>query len=135
MFANHETPERGLLDRLRGRTHEEVTIDERLVWAHAIEGAIKDAASGSIPFRARVARPTAVLAAAPTLVAVAETLRDQDVAVSRELLDAVREFMTDGVGSPLFGGDPLAARRGADVLRTHFAPAEVAQRAPALGAA
>ena len=35
----------------------------------------------------------------------------------RESLDAVREFMTDGIDSPLYGRDPLAARRGADALR------------------
>ena len=50
-------------------------------------------------------------------------LRDEDVAVSREGLDAVREFMTDGIDSPLFGSDPLAARRGAEELRHELAGA------------
>ena len=55
--------------------------------------------------------------------------------MSREALDAVREFMTDGIDSPLYGSDPLAARRGAEELRRRLAGAEVAQRAPAGAAA
>ena len=71
----------------------------------------------AIPFRSRVAWPGVVLGAAPALVAVAAVLRDEDTVVTREALDAVREFMTDGIDSPLYGSDPLAARRGADELR------------------
>jgi hypothetical protein len=135
MFANHETSERGLLDRLLGRSHDDVTMDERLIWAHAIDGAIRDAASGSIPFRGRVARPTVVLAAASALVAVAAALRDEDVIVSRDQLAAVRTFMTDGTASPLFGADPLAARRSADLLRARVTGRVASRRAEALGAA
>ena len=58
-------------------------------------------------------------------------LRDEDVAVSRDALDAVRAFMTDGIDSPLFGSDPLAARRGADELRQELAGSGAAQRATA----
>lgn len=134
-FSNHDASDRRLLGRLLGRAQSDVTLDERLVWAHTIDRAIKDAASGSIPFRARVARPTVVLASAPTLVAIAAALRDEDVAVSREVLDAVHRFMTDGIASPLYGGDPLAARRGADALRSRFAGADVAGRAAVMGAA
>ena len=65
-----------------------------------------------------------MLRPAPTLVAVAAALRDEDVAVSREVLDAVHRFMTDGIASPLYGGDPLAARRGADALRRRRRGAE-----------
>ena len=72
-----------------------------------------------------------MLGAAPALVAVAAVLRDEDVAVSREALDAVREFMTDGIDSPLFGSDPLAARRGAEELRHRLAGTGAAQRATA----
>ena len=43
-------------------------------------------------------------------------LRDEDATVSREAMDAVRRFITDGIDSPLYGRDPLAARRGADAL-------------------
>ncbi len=135
MFVNHEISERGLFHRLLGRARDEVTMEERLVWAHAIDGAIKDAAGGSVSFRARVARPTVVLAAASALVAIAAVLRDEDVAVARDQIAAVRSFMTDGVASPLFGGDPLAARRSADALRARFAGAGAAQHAAALGAA
>ena len=52
----------------------------------------------------------------PALSAVSAALRDEHVAVSREAIDAVRTFMTDGVDSPLYGLDPLAARRAADAL-------------------
>jgi hypothetical protein len=134
-FVNNEITERGLLHRLLDRVADEVTMDERLVWARSIDGAIKDAAAGSVPFRARVARPLVVLGAAPPLSAVAATLRNEDVTVSREALDAVRAFMTDGIDSPLYGHDPLAARRGADALRREFAGAEAAQRATAATAA
>ena len=40
-----------------------------------------------------------------------------------ETLAAVRSFMTDGIDSPLYGGDPLAARRAADALRRRVAGA------------
>jgi hypothetical protein len=39
----------------------------------------------------------------------------------------VRRFITDGIDSPLYGRDPLAARRGADALRSVL-PAEAAAR-------
>ena len=136
MFANNEITERGLLHRSLARAHDEVTYDDRMVWAHSIDGAIKDAASTAVPFRSRVAWPGVVLAAAPALVAVAAVLRDEDIVISREALDAVREFMTDGIDSPLYASDPLAARRGADALRGRLAArTEVAPRAAAGAAA
>ena len=67
-----------------------------------------------------------MLGAAPALSAVAAALRNEDLAVSRESLDAVRAFMTDGIDSPLYGRDPLAARRGADALRRPLVSAEAA---------
>ena len=82
-----------------------------------------------------MAWPGVVLGAAPALVAVAAVLRDEDTAVTREALDAVREFMTDGIDSPLFGNDPLAARRGADELRRELAGTGAAQRANAVATA
>jgi hypothetical protein len=135
MFANNEITERGLLNRALDRMHDDVTLDERMVWAHSIDRSIKDAASRAIPFRSRVAWPGVVLGAAPALVAVAAVLRDEDTAVTREALDAVREFMTDGIDSPLFGNDPLAARRGADELRRELAGTGAAQRANAVATA
>ena len=135
MFANNEITARGLLHRALERAHDEVTHDERAIWAHSIDGAIKDAADGAVPFRSRVAWPGVVLGAAPALVAVAAVLRDENVVVSRAALDAVREFMTDGIDSPLYGSDPLAARRGADRLRSLLAGTDAAQRAPAGAAA
>ena len=135
MFANNEITERGLLHRSLERAHDEVTYDERLVWAHSIDGAIKDAASTAVPFRSRVAWPGVVLGAAPALVALGAVLRDEDVVVARDALDAVRAFMTDGIGSPLYGSDPLAARRSAEALRSRIAGTGVAQRPPAGAAA
>jgi len=135
MFANNEITERGLLNRALDRIRDEVTLDERMVWAHSIDRAIKDAASPAIPFRSRVAWPGVVLGAAPALVAVAAVLRDEDTVVTREALDAVREFMTDGIDSPLYGNDPLAARRGADELRRELAGTGPAQRANAVATA
>ena len=120
MFANLEITDRGLLHKMLARTAEEVTMDEREVWARAIDGAVRDATRSSVPARNRVARPSVVLGAAPALSAVAALLRDQDVSVSRAPIDAVRSFMTDGIASPLYGRDPLAARRGADALRNLF---------------
>jgi len=127
MFANLEITDRGLLHKLLARTAGEVTLDEREVWARSIDGAVKDATQSSVPARNRVARPNVVLTAAPALSAVAATLRNEDVSVSRETIDAVRRFMTDGIASPLYGRDPLAARRGADALRALFT-ADAAKR-------
>ena len=118
MFVNNEITERGLLHRLLARTASEVTMEERTVWAKSIDGAIKDAARSSVPMRNRVARPVVVLGAAPALSAVAAALRSEEIAVTREALDAVREFITNGIDSPLYGRDPLAARRAADALRS-----------------
>ena len=110
-------------------------MDEREAWARSIDGAIKDAASPPVPSRNRVARPSSCSAPPPALSAVAAALRDEDVAVSREALDAVRTFMTDGIDSPLYGRDPLAARRGADALRRRLGRRRgVAQRATAAAA-
>jgi hypothetical protein len=135
MFANNEITDRGLLHRLLVRVSNEVTTEERIAWARSIDGAIKEAASPAIPLRNRVASPFVVLGAAPALSAVAAVLRDEDVVVSRESLNAVREFMTNGIDSPLYGRDPLAARRGADALRRLLVTAEPAERAAAMTAA
>jgi hypothetical protein len=116
MFVNNEITERGLLHKLLKKTAE-VTMDEREVWARSIDGAIKDVTQPSTPIRMRLTRPAVVIAAVPALSAVAAVLRDEEVAASRQTLDAVRTFMTDGIDSPLYGRDPLAAQRGADALR------------------
>ena len=117
MFVNNEITNRGLLHKVLAKAAREVTLDEREVWARSIENSIKDATRSSVPMRNRVARPAVVLAAAPALSAVAAMLRNEGTSVSREAIEAVRRFMTDGIDSPLFGRDPLAARRGADALR------------------
>jgi hypothetical protein len=135
MFVNNEITERGLLHRLLERVSNDVTIGERRASARSIDAAIKDAASSGVPLRNRVARPLVVLAAAPALSAVAAALRNEDLFVSREAMEAVREFLTNGIDSPLYGRDPLAARRGADRLRRQLLGAEAAQRAAATAAA
>ena len=135
MFVNNEITERGLLHRLLDRVSNEVTMEERMTWANSIDGAIKEAASPTIPLRNRLAGPAVVLGAAPALSAVAAALRDENLTVSSETLEAVREFMTNGVDSPLYGRDPLAARRGADALRRKLVAAEAADRATAVTAA
>ncbi|HET6174995.1 MAG TPA: hypothetical protein VFD90_20505 [Gaiellales bacterium] len=135
MFVSNEITDRGFLHRKLVKVSDEVTVEERTAWARSIDGAIKDAASLAVPLRNRVARPVVVLSAAPALSAVAAALRNQDLVISRESLDAVREFMTNGIDSPLYGGDPLAARRGADALRRELVAAGGAQRAAAQTAA
>ena len=129
MFVNNEITDRGLLHKLLKKVTSDVTMDEREVWARSVDGALKDAANPSTMVRSRLTRPAVVFAAAPALSAVAAVLRDDKVAVSREALDAVRKFITDGIDSPLYGRDPLAARRGADALRRQLVAAEAAQRA------
>jgi hypothetical protein len=135
MFANNEITDRGSLHRLLDSVADEVTMSERMTWAHSIDGAIKDAAGPAVPFRSRVARPVVVLGAAPALVAVAAELRNEDVVVPREAIEAVRAFMSDGTSSPLYGLDPLAARRGADLLRRRLAGGGAPRGAPAHSAA
>jgi hypothetical protein len=133
MFVNNEITDRGLLHRLLRKATSEVTMDEREVWARAVDGALKDASSPSTMVRSRLTRPAVVLAAAPTLSAIAAVLRDDKVAVSREAIDAVRKFITDGIDSPLYGRDPLAARRGADALRSLLPADETVRRAHEVG--
>jgi hypothetical protein len=128
MFANNEITDRGLLHKLLSTEARKVTTDERRVWAQSIDGAIKDASRPSTLVRMRLTHPAVVLAAAPALSAVAATLRDEEDVVSRKTLDAVRTFMTDGIDSPLFGRDPLAAHRAADELRSLVVAGRFAQR-------
>jgi hypothetical protein len=127
MFVNNEITDRGLLHKLLKAAEGKVTTDERKVWAHSIAGAIDDASRPSTVVRMQLTHPAVVIAAAPSLAAVAATLRDEHAVVSREALDAVRAFMTDGIDSPLYGRDPLAARRAADDLRK-LVSARMAQR-------
>ena len=116
MFNNNEITDRGLLHKLLRKATSEVTMDEREVWARSVDGVIKDASRPSTMVRSRLTRPDVVIAAAPSLAAVAAALRDEDATVSRAAIDAVRRFITDGIDSPLYGRDPLAARRGAEAL-------------------
>ncbi len=132
MFVNNEITERGLLHRALERVAGEVTLEERQIWARSIDGAVSDATRSSVRMRNRVARPVVVLAAAPALTAVAAALRTADIAVTRDALDAVREFMTNGIDSPLYGRDPLAARRSADALRNLILGSEATRRASAV---
>jgi hypothetical protein len=118
MFVNNEITNRGLLHKLLQKAASEVTMDERKVWARSVERTIEDASRPSTPFRYRLARPAVVIAAVPALSDVIGALRDDQIVVSREAIDAVRAFMTDGVDSPIYGRDPLAARRSADALRS-----------------
>ena len=117
MFNNNEITERGMLHKLLRKATSEVTMDEREVWARSVEGALKDASRPSTIVRSRLTRPAVVLAAAPALAAVAAVRRDEEVAVSREAIDAVRAFITDGIDSPLYGRDPLAAQERDTALR------------------
>jgi hypothetical protein len=128
MFVNNEITERGLLHKLLKAEAATVTIDERRVWAQSIDGAINDASRPSTLARMRLTHPAVVTAAAPALSAVAATLRDEQEFVSREALDTVRAFMTDGIDSPLYGRDPLAAHRAADELRNLVVTGRIAQR-------
>jgi hypothetical protein len=128
MYANIEITDRGLLHKLLRTEARAVTTDERKVWARSIERTIEDAARTSTLVRMRLARPPVVGAAAPALSAVAVTLRDEDASISRETLDAVREFMTNGIDSPLYGRDPLAAHRAADELRRVVAAGRIVRR-------
>jgi hypothetical protein len=129
MFANNEITDRGLLHRLLRTEAGKVTTDERRVWADSIEGTIEDASRPSTLVRMRLTHPAVVVAAAPALSAVAATLRDEEHAVvSREALDTVRTFMTDGIDSPLYGRDPLAAHRAADELRNLVVAGRIARR-------
>ena len=123
MFANNEITDRSLLHRLLDRTVREDGMHDRETLARAIDGAIRDAASASVPPRNRIARPIVVLSAASALSAVAGALRDEDVAVTPAALAAVRAFVTDGASSPLYGRDPLVARRDAEALRAGSSPA------------
>lgn len=129
MFVNNEITDRGLLHTLLKKEAGKVTMDERTMWAGSIESAIEDASRPSTLVRLRLTQPAVVVAAAQALSAVAVALRDEEnVSVSRAGLDAVRAFMTDGVGSPLYGRDPLASRRAAEELRNLVVTGRGAQR-------
>ena len=71
MFVNNEITDRGLLHKLLRAEARKVTPDERALWAHSIDGAIKDATRPSTILRLRLTHPDVVAAAAPSLSAVA----------------------------------------------------------------
>lgn len=131
MYANNEITDRGLFHKLVRTEARHVTADERRVWARSIDSAIKHASRPSTLVRMRLTQPAVVAAAAPALAAVAATLRDEGDVVSRGAMDAIRTFMTNGSESPLYGRDPLAARRAADELRRLVVTGRAAQRSPA----
>ena len=109
MSASSEITERGLFHRLLDRVGHEGAMDDRESWADAIEGAIRDAA-----VRAPAAQPRGAARRRPLrrLGALGRRRRAARRGRRRRTgrLDAVRAFMTDGAGSPLYGRDPLAAR-------------------------
>ena len=103
-----------MLERVLRKAALEVTMDERKVWARSIEGAIKDATRSYVPLRNRVARPVVVIAAAPSLSAVAAVLRDETAASGASSFDrpstAVQVRSSPSLASiPM--ASPLVARR------------------------
>ncbi len=117
MFVNNEITERGLLPQGAGegvpRGHH-----GRARGLGALHRRRDQGRHGpSTITRRQLTHPAVVLSAAPALSTVAAELRNPETTVSRETLDAVRSFMTNGIDSPLYGRDPLAARRGADDLQ------------------
>jgi hypothetical protein len=128
MFVNNEITNRGMLHKLLTKATSEVTLDERAACARSIETALEEGSRPSTMVRRRLTYPAVVMSAAPALSAVASVLRSGEVAISREALDAVRTFMTDGVDSPLYGRDPLAARRAADALHSFVVSAATVRR-------
>jgi hypothetical protein len=61
-----------------------------------------------------------VEAAYPDLARIRQSLLAADVAVSPIAMTLLRDFLTQGADSPLFGRDPAAARTGARELAVGF---------------
>jgi hypothetical protein len=70
-------------------------------------------------------------ACAPALAEIRWVLDDRSAPVRPEAVRRLRDFLTYGGGSPLFGDDPKGARRGARELAAAFVvPAVMHSAAP-----
>jgi hypothetical protein len=65
-------------------------------------------------------RREVIWACRPALLAIAGALCDQRQPISAAALRQLKTFLTDPSVSPLFGDDPLAARRAAQQLQCSF---------------
>jgi hypothetical protein len=67
-----------------------------------------------------VLRPSVAAACLPALSRIAEILRDETSPLPDGLRRALRAFLTDGAGSPLYGRDEWSALLAAEDLAARF---------------
>ena len=111
------------------------TMRERLRWARSIDKLVEDAKRRPSLYRQfrPIVRPEMTRAVEPDMLAIAGALRDERQPVSRAALSELREFMTDGATSPLFGVHLTRAAFVAARLRDGFTAQQVrgdGERAP-----
>jgi hypothetical protein len=100
----------------------------RRAWAQSVQRLLDDASrsSSGVQFphpdweAPLLLRTKVVLACRPELLAIKDALHDARQPISAAAVQQLKAFLTDPSVSPLFGGDPLAARRAVEQLQYSF---------------
>jgi hypothetical protein len=101
----------------------------RQAWAkslqHLLDSASRSGSASQFPHPdweapLLVVRTKVVEACRPELLAIKDALVDARQPISAAALKQLKAFVTDPSASPLFGGDPLIARRAAGQLHRGF---------------
>lgn len=102
--------------------HNDMTPRARATWARSIEHLIGDLDRRQPLLRSMrpVYRRNVAVTAVPALTEIRWVLVDDQASVTPEAMSRLREFLTDGSRSPLYGYDPEAARRAAHELASAF---------------
>ena len=102
--------------------HNDVAPRSCATWARSIEHLIRDIERPQPLLRSMrpLYRRSVAAAAVPALTEIRWVLVDDEASVTPEAMYRLREFLTDGGRSPLFGYDPEAARRAAHELASAF---------------
>ena len=81
---------------------------------------------GAIRAMYPIIRPAVAAACTPGLTRVVDALRDTDREVSSEALTSIRELLTLGTASPLYGPSPEMAVLTLSAIEEQIAPVAVA---------
>jgi hypothetical protein len=102
-------------------------LRERTLLARGLERAARGPSGrGVVRAMYPIIRPTVATACAPGLTRVVSALRDADREVSTVSLVAIRELLTLGAASPLYGPSPAAATDAIAAIEAQLAPVAIA---------
>jgi hypothetical protein len=94
----------------------------RASWSRSIERLLSEIDGRSAVLRSMrpIYRRDVARACAPALTEIRWVLDDRSAPLRPEAIRRLRDFLSYGTGSPLFGDDPRVARRGAREIAAAF---------------